>query len=77
MNATNSFTQRMLYFFMLATAATVFFVVFTQREFDELLAPAIPDPGYRYMAIVILFFIVIYLFDRIIEAWRSNNTTTV
>jgi len=70
-------SERMFYFFMLAIGATVFFVVFTQEAVDELLAEAIPDSRYRYMTIVILFFLSVYLLDRIIEGWRVQNHVCV
>lgn len=53
------------------------FVVFTQQVVDDLLAEVIPDPGYRYMTIVILFFISVYFLDRLIEGWRMHNHVCV
>lgn len=69
----NNFSERMFYFFMLAAGATVMFVVLTQQVVDDLLAEVIEDPGYRYMTIVIIFFITVYLLDRLIEGWRLQN----
>lgn len=73
----NSISERMLYFFMFAAAATIVFIVLTQSIVDETLAQVIPNPQYRYMVIVLLFFTIIYLFDRLIEGWRVQNHVCV
>jgi len=62
---------------MFAASATLVFIVLTQSVVDEALATVIPDPRYRYMVIVLIFFTVVYLFDRLIEAWRVSNHVCV
>jgi hypothetical protein len=69
--------EKALYYFTLAGMSTIFFIVFTQQSVSDLIQPFIPSPSYRYAAIVLLFFIVTYLFDRFIENWREDNRVNV
>jgi hypothetical protein len=73
----NGLNEKALYYFALAGMSTIFFIVFTQQSVNELIGTYVPNPSYRYIAIILLFFIVTYLFDRFVENWRLENQVKV
>jgi hypothetical protein len=69
--------RRSIYYFGMAIVSTIFFIIFTQKSFNNIIAEAIPDPKYGYIAIILLFFVVNYLFDRLVGCWKENNITYI
>lgn len=69
----SEFAQNLLYYLSVALAGTIIFLFLTLPQVDIVLSQAIPEPRYRYVCILLIFFTLLYLADRFIEGWRINN----
>lgn len=52
--------------------ATIFFILLSIRALDDLMAQIIPDFTYRLVVKSIIFFLLIWLLDTLIDNWRKD-----
>ena len=57
----------------LAIILTLIFILLLLPGIDNILACLIPDFCQRFLFKVLLFFLLVYLFDRIITEWRNDQ----
>ena len=65
--------HRVVDWLVLPFFAFVFFLILSSPDLDRAWSKYIPQPGYRWLAKGLLFFIIIYILDRAITQWRIDN----
>lgn len=63
-------TVRAIYFFGLTMCGTVLYIIISDYSFDAFLAGGIPNREVRIISKIILFFVFLYLIDRLTLSWR-------
>ena len=56
---------RGLHYYIIPTFATILFLIFSSESVNEWFSMYIPHPGYRIVAFALLFFVLVYLFERL------------
>jgi hypothetical protein len=69
---TNSVIARSVEFFALALAATVVYVILQLPSVDAWFTRYIPDFEYRLATKALLFFVIVYLLDRLVIRIRNE-----
>lgn len=69
---TNSVLARIVELFSLAFVATFIYILLELPPVNDFFVYYIPDFEYRFFTKVLLFFVLVYLLDRLVVAVRSQ-----
>jgi len=70
---TNRYVDKYINYVVLALIATILFIILNIPCIDKILAQIVPDCLSRLIFKAIIFFLIIYLIDRIISNWRAEQ----
>ena len=74
---TNSVAASVVDQLAIPITTTMLFILFSLQPIDDLFATILPDHVPRIIFKAILFFVLVWLFDRLIARWRANAATYV
>lgn len=69
----NSYTSKFIQYILLALVASILVFIFLLPSVNNYISKAIPNDMGRILFIVSIFFIIIYLVDRIINEYRNKE----
>lgn len=69
----NNFFLKVMYYLLLPTIASLTLLLLFIPQIDVMMMYAIPDDWYRLFAKVFILFVIVFICDRLIEIWSSQN----
>lgn len=69
----NNFFLKVMYYLLLPVIASITFLLLCIPLINIMMTYAIPDYSYRLFAKTFIIFLIVFICDRLIEIWSSQN----
>lgn len=69
----NSLGSYLINYYFIAIIAIVLFIILSLDCIEDILLKLLPNKISRFILKIVIFFLVIYVADRLIENWRRHN----